>query len=185
MDNMKTIYKPKDVRSMLNIAEVTLRKWAIALESNGYSFNRNTNGHRIFSDTDLFILKKFQTLVQSQNMTVYDAAKITKSTYSDVQDSSSLNDDSSNLLKVIEENKTQMNLLTVQIKEQQHILNNLLDTLIHLQNTMVQRIISIEERQIEQLVQISETFEAIKEVKELNLEDRTSKKSKEILRKFF
>jgi DNA-binding transcriptional MerR regulator len=185
MDNMKTIYTPKEVRSMLNIAEVTLRKWAIALESIGYSFNRNTKEHRIFSDTDLFVLKKFQTLVQSQNMTINDAAKITVSNYTNEINSSSINENASDLLRVFEDNKVQMNLLTNQIKEQQLLLNDLMDKFLHIQNFMDQRINSIEKCQIEQSELISETLDAINEVNQFLLEERKPKNSREILRKFF
>lgn len=59
-----TFYGPKEVCSKLNIAESTLRKWAIYLSKvAGYTFAVDQYGHRNYSDGDILVLKRMQELL--------------------------------------------------------------------------------------------------------------------------
>lgn len=46
------IYWPHEIAEHLKIADSTLRKWAIALESKGYQFRRDENGNRAYGERD-------------------------------------------------------------------------------------------------------------------------------------
>lgn len=59
-----TFYGPKEVCSQLNIAESTLRKWAIYLSKiAGYTFAVDQYGHRNYSAGDILVLKQMQGLL--------------------------------------------------------------------------------------------------------------------------
>ncbi len=59
-----TFYGPKEVCSKLNIAESTLRKWAIYINKiAGYTFAVDQYGHRNYSDGDILVLKRMQELL--------------------------------------------------------------------------------------------------------------------------
>jgi len=55
-------YNVDDVCKLFQIAESTLRKYALLLEENGYSFEKNNNGRRIYYQKDLDIIKRFLNL---------------------------------------------------------------------------------------------------------------------------
>jgi DNA-binding transcriptional MerR regulator len=50
--NNGRIYWPHEIAGHLNIADSTLRKWAISLESKGYQFRRDDNGNRAYGERD-------------------------------------------------------------------------------------------------------------------------------------
>ena len=67
-------HAPEDIATVLNIKPSTLRKYSLLLEQSGYSFKKNAQGHRWYSDTDLMALRKFITLKDSSGMTLEDSA---------------------------------------------------------------------------------------------------------------
>ena len=69
-----TFHAPEDIATVLNIKPSTLRKYSLLLEQSGYSFKKNAQGHRWYSDTDLMALRKFITLKDSSGMTLEDSA---------------------------------------------------------------------------------------------------------------
>lgn len=69
-------YSPKDVAFALDAGDSTIRKWCIALEEEGYFFSRTDNNRRVFFERDLVVLRHFQKLVQVQNMSMQNAARI-------------------------------------------------------------------------------------------------------------
>lgn len=68
-------HAPEDVAAVLKIKPSTLRKYSLLLESNGYTFQKNSQGHRWFSDTDIAALKKLITLKDSTDMSLEDSAQ--------------------------------------------------------------------------------------------------------------
>lgn len=74
-------YTTKEISLTLNIGSSTLRKWCLALEENGYQFARTDNQRRLFVDRDLVALKYFQKLVQGENFSLENAAKVIASKY--------------------------------------------------------------------------------------------------------
>lgn len=60
---------------MTDIAESTIRKYALLLEKTGWPFLRNENGYRVFTEKDIFIFNEFKNL-SKKNVPVDDIAKI-------------------------------------------------------------------------------------------------------------
>jgi len=50
-------YSTKDIANIVGIATPTVRKYAQALEKAGYTFIKNDQGFRIFSDKDIQIFE--------------------------------------------------------------------------------------------------------------------------------
>ena len=65
----------------LDIGTSTLRKWCLALEENGYHFTRTDTQRRLFVEQDIVALKYFQKLVQGENFSLENAAKVIASKY--------------------------------------------------------------------------------------------------------
>jgi len=73
IDSSQSIYVSKDVATMLEIKESTLRKYCIMLEEHGYHFHKNEHGHRGFMDNDVITLKKLIEIKKHPNMTLKQA----------------------------------------------------------------------------------------------------------------
>lgn len=73
--NQSPIMSPNDVSAVLQIKESTLRKYSLLLENVGYTFQRNNQNQRWYSDTDIVALKKLITLKNSTDMTLKDCAE--------------------------------------------------------------------------------------------------------------
>lgn len=69
-----TFHAPEDIATVLNIKPSTLRKYSLLLEQSGYTFKKNAQGHRWYSDTDLTALRKFISLKDSSGMNLEDSA---------------------------------------------------------------------------------------------------------------
>ncbi|MCU7712989.1 MerR family transcriptional regulator [Priestia sp. JV24] len=76
MDIPEKIYTTKEIGTTLNVADSTIRKWAMALEKNGYSFARNEHNNRSYRDKDITVLKHFQVMVQQSNFSVENAGMV-------------------------------------------------------------------------------------------------------------
>lgn len=55
------IYSPDEVAKQLKIKPATLRKYAIMLEKEGYSINRNSQNHRYYTDKDVMTIRRIIT----------------------------------------------------------------------------------------------------------------------------
>lgn len=53
-------YSTKDIANMTDIAESTVRKYSQLLEKQGYVFNRNVSGNRIFTEQDVKVFLEFK-----------------------------------------------------------------------------------------------------------------------------
>lgn len=69
-------YATKDISNMVGIAESTVRKYAQALEKAHYSFLRNENGFRIFTEKDIFLFREMKSLSKSKGMPIEQIAKV-------------------------------------------------------------------------------------------------------------
>lgn len=72
-DGSQSIYTSKDVATLLNIQESTLRKYCIMLEEHGYHFHKNEHGHRGFLDNDVITLRKLIEIKSHPDMTLKQA----------------------------------------------------------------------------------------------------------------
>ncbi|WP_270583834.1 MerR family transcriptional regulator [Bacillus smithii] len=80
-EEFEKAYTPKEVSLTLDIGTSTLRKWCLALEENGYHFTRTDTQRRLFVEQDIVALKYFQKLVQGENFSLENAAKVIASKY--------------------------------------------------------------------------------------------------------
>ncbi|MEK4504262.1 DUF3967 domain-containing protein [Bacillus sp. FSL R12-0069] len=69
------VYSPTDVQELLKIDSSTLRKYAILLEKNGYTFLKNDRGHRGYFDKDIVTLRKLIEFSKQQDMTLERSAE--------------------------------------------------------------------------------------------------------------
>ena len=76
-------YSTKEISNMTDIAESTIRKYALLLEKAGWLFLKNENGFRVFTDRDIFIFNEFKNL-SKKNIQVDDIAKIIASKHKNV-----------------------------------------------------------------------------------------------------
>ena len=73
---MTIVYKPSDVMKQLDIKESLYKKYIAALEKDGgYVFQKNQQGHRIFTAEDIQTLEKFMELIKYDGMTIEKVAK--------------------------------------------------------------------------------------------------------------
>ncbi len=80
-ETIEKAYTTKEISLTLDIGSSTLRKWCLALEENGYLFARTDNQRRLFVERDLVALKYFQKLVQGENFSLDNAAKVIAAKY--------------------------------------------------------------------------------------------------------
>jgi DNA-binding transcriptional MerR regulator len=72
---MTVVYKPNEIMKKFGLKESLYKKYITALEKEGYIFQKNQQGHRIFSDEDIEILEKFLELIRYDGMTIDSVAK--------------------------------------------------------------------------------------------------------------
>ncbi len=73
---MTIVYKPSDVMKQLDIKESLYKKYIAALEKDGgYVFQKNQQGHRIFTAEDIQTMEKFMELIKYDGMTIEKVAK--------------------------------------------------------------------------------------------------------------
>src|SRR5690625_337807 len=68
------VYSPSDIASLLKVKESTLRKYSLLLENEGYSFQRNSQNQRWYSDNDVIALRKLVTLKNNGDMNLKECA---------------------------------------------------------------------------------------------------------------
>ncbi|MCM3006844.1 DUF3967 domain-containing protein [Priestia koreensis] len=76
METFEKAYTTKEIAENLDIGQSTLRKWAMSLEANGYSFAKNDQGYRLFVERDIEMLTQFKKLVKEQNMPLENASNL-------------------------------------------------------------------------------------------------------------
>lgn len=59
-------YSTKDIARLTDLAESTIRKYALLLEKNDYPFVRNTVGNRIFSEHDIKIFLEIKSVPKDE-----------------------------------------------------------------------------------------------------------------------
>ncbi|TYS55794.1 MerR family transcriptional regulator [Bacillus infantis] len=126
-------YPPKDLSILLDIADSTLRKWAIALEEQEYFFSRTDKNKRLFSDRDVIVLKHLRNLVQVQNMSLQNAAIIVASKYKEEFKTASEQENSTNGIRSGEGD-------IQSILEQMELMRNQQEQLITMNQQLLQRL---------------------------------------------
>jgi DNA-binding transcriptional MerR regulator len=73
----KQAFWTSEVAAMLGVQDVTVRSWALRLEKFGYSFIRDDNDKRAFSEHDVSVFRYLQSQVQDKKLKLDDAARMT------------------------------------------------------------------------------------------------------------
>jgi DNA-binding transcriptional MerR regulator len=72
---MTVVYKSGDVMKKLGLKESVFKKYYLALEKEGYSIQKNSSNHRVFTEEDIQTLETFMQLIKYDGMTVESVAK--------------------------------------------------------------------------------------------------------------
>lgn len=74
--NQERSFWSREVSEQLKIGSSTLRKWCGILEQHGYTFARDDQERRAFTDHDLDALRHFKELTQDKGMALDNAAQL-------------------------------------------------------------------------------------------------------------
>lgn len=161
--NMKT-YSTKEVAGIVDIAESTVRKYSQLLEGNGFQFERNASGYRIFTDKNIEVFIDFQKVCMEGN-SINDAAKIVARKYmahmSEVvteDDKPAPNKEIGDMLKSLTE---KVDILTDMNEQQAQFNQELLNRLDHQQEYIDKR---LKERDKVLLRQLDQQLETRKQI---------------------
>ncbi|KAB2486562.1 DUF3967 domain-containing protein [Priestia endophytica] len=73
---MEQTYFGSEVASTLKIGSSTLRKYSLALEEQGYTFDRGINNSRIFYQKDVAMIQRMMNAMNKKNITLEQAVKL-------------------------------------------------------------------------------------------------------------
>ncbi|MED3729428.1 DUF3967 domain-containing protein [Priestia filamentosa] len=73
---MEQTYFGSEVASTLKIGSSTLRKYSLALEEQGYIFDRGMNNSRIFYQKDVAMIQRIMNAMNKKNITLEQAIKL-------------------------------------------------------------------------------------------------------------
>lgn len=124
---MEQGYWSSEMAKILDIAPVTLRKWSIALEREGYIFIRDENGRRAYRERDILPLKSMKQLLAS-NTSIENASKALSKKYKEEQGT----------LPVLQSNEEFE-------RSQERYFNMIIDQLNNANRTLIERIDTLEE----------------------------------------
>jgi len=79
IDNL--VYKTGEVLRKLNLKDSVFKKYISSLEKEGYVFQKNNMGHRLYTEKDIKALEMFLELISYDGMTIESVAKKIGRTY--------------------------------------------------------------------------------------------------------
>jgi DNA-binding transcriptional MerR regulator len=153
----------KEVYVSLGIGDSTLRKWALALEANGYIFPRTDNNKRLFFEKDLVVLRHFRNLVQVQNFSIENAALIVTSKFNEEPVPE---ENSTNSVPALRDSNELIEKLMNHIEQQEVFNQQLLKRLDEQQKYIEERLNQRDSMLMDSLRQSQETKQLLLEVKE-------------------
>jgi len=152
------VYKTSEVLKKLNLKDSVFKKYVSTLEKEGYVFQRNNLGHRLFTEEDIKALELFLELISYDGMTIESVAKQIGKTnqknletkgYDDITSSSGKGHD-----VIIEDDSNShdaMTLMNVLLKEQEQRFVKLLQQQEHLFKNEVQNIKNNQTQEVHEL----------------------------------
>ncbi|WP_342047159.1 hypothetical protein [Bacillus sp. OTU530] len=72
---MTVVYKSSDVMKLLDVKESVFKKYVSHIEKEGFLFQKNAQGHRMFSELDIQTLETFIKLSRYDGVTLESVAK--------------------------------------------------------------------------------------------------------------
>lgn len=166
---MPSYIRGKQLRDLIHLSESNLKRYYELLELHGYSFARNSRGHRIYNEDDIKVFQAIIHLNKEKNMSLDEAASLVCS--KDVDMDSILTDsktDSQNHQKlpsvtgVSVELPSEMTVkMLVELHEMQLLYQTSLEQL-HKENAeLKQQVIDLEKKITERDQGISQTLEKV------------------------
>lgn len=73
---MEQTYFGSEVASTLKMGSSTLRKYSLAMEAQGYKFDRGINNSRVFYQKDVAMIQRIANAMNKQNITLEQAIKL-------------------------------------------------------------------------------------------------------------
>ena len=147
-----------EVAKMLGVQDVTVRSWALRLEKHGYTFMRDSNDKRAYSERDISVLRFLQSQVQDKKLKLDDAARVTAERFQ------------------TDHQQEENGIMTIAIVEQQNALEARYDALFQVHSALLeelretkqtqQEILKRLDQQEQQRKEEDQTFAAIKEQNE-------------------
>ena len=77
MINNKNAYWTSEVATMLDVQPITVRTWALKFEELGFSFPRDTNDKRAFSQEHVSMFRYLQSMTQKKKLKLDRAVEVT------------------------------------------------------------------------------------------------------------
>lgn len=124
------VLSPNDASTLLQIKESTLRKYSLLLEDVGYTFQRNNQNQRWYSDSDIVAFKKLISLKNNTDMTLKDCAEavllwskgqtVTQPSTVVHNDTTQQNDDITELKEMINQQNIMLREFVKKIDEQEN-----------------------------------------------------------------
>ncbi|WP_456363374.1 DUF3967 domain-containing protein [Priestia aryabhattai] len=74
-DTNNFVYKTGEVLKRLDLKGSVFKKYVFSLEKEGYSFQRNNVGHRLFTEKDIKAFEMFLELISYDGMTIESVAR--------------------------------------------------------------------------------------------------------------
>jgi DNA-binding transcriptional MerR regulator len=170
-----SFFTPKEIANMLNIGDSTLRKWCISLEEHGYFFSRTDNKRRMFFDKDIIVLKHLRELVQVQNLSLENAAKVVTTKYKQDKEEASEQQNSENDERSLESDTQK---IMDKLEQLEAFNKTLLDTVAKQQEYIEERLNKQEERMENRDSMLLESIRETQETKRLMLEAKEEQKNK-------
>lgn len=122
-------YFGNEVAKVIGMGNSTVRKYSIALEEQGYVFQRGINNSRVFYNKDILMLQRIMNIMNKKNMTLEQAVKLAVSSVDEDDRTTPVTvetTDNNNSVTVLErlERLEQINIKLVQkLEEQQRIIS--------------------------------------------------------------
>jgi DNA-binding transcriptional MerR regulator len=170
-----SFFTPKEIANMLNIGDSTLRKWCISLEEHGYFFSRTDNKRRMFFDKDIIVLKHLRELVQVQNLSLENAAKVVTTKYKQDKEEASEQQNSENDERSLESDTQK---IMDKLEQLEAFNKTLLDTVAKQQEYIEERLNKHEEQLEKRDSMLMESLRESQETKRLLLEVKEEQQQK-------
>ncbi|MGG0592520.1 DUF3967 domain-containing protein [Priestia megaterium] len=121
---MEQSYFGNEVAKVIGIGNSTVRKYAIALEEQGYEFQRGINNSRVFYNKDILMMQRLITIMNKKSTTLEQAVKLAVSTVEEDTITTPVTDKEHDITVVERlERLEQINVkLVQQLQEQQRML---------------------------------------------------------------
>lgn len=194
MGEIDILLSPAEVCEQLKVKDSTLRKYVGILEEAGYTFSKNSRGHRQYKEKDVIALRKFISAIERTDMTLEIAAKqlvsMHKSTDMSLNDTNNTatheryNEDVSEIKETINKQSELIKMLVQRLEEKDKYEQER-DKRFNQRLEQIASALEKKEQQILMLESTKEELQAVKEEMAAAKEEREAEKKKGFLARLF